>query len=199
MIRYSVGVFVVLAVISVSGIQFDLAPTGYKCLSEELPKNTRIQGRYQFRESPRFRGDIQVKGPDGAILFSEVNRIEGVFELTTNEGGQYDICFSNMALEDQVIMVEIKTGMEAQDYSQLAKSENLDLMDLSIRKVLDSVKNIKEELLYFKDRESAMRDTNESTNARVLWFSMGSVFILVSLGIWQIFYLKRFFRAKKLI
>lgn len=39
----------------------------------------------------------------------------------------------------------------------------------------------------------------ESTNTRVLYFSVFSMSCLVVLAIWQIFYLRRFFKAKKLI
>jgi len=39
----------------------------------------------------------------------------------------------------------------------------------------------------------------ESTNARVLWFSVLSMVILLVLGAWQLYYLKRFFQEKKLI
>jgi hypothetical protein len=47
--------------------------------------------------------------------------------------------------------------------------------------------------------EYSLRDTNESTNERVKWFSIFAVVVLVCSGIWQIFYLKKFFKSKKLI
>lgn len=39
----------------------------------------------------------------------------------------------------------------------------------------------------------------ESTNSRVLYFSVFSMACLVALAGWQIFYLKKFFQTKKLI
>jgi hypothetical protein len=39
----------------------------------------------------------------------------------------------------------------------------------------------------------------ESTNSRVLWFSIMSMVILVALGAWQLIYLRRFFQSKKMI
>ncbi|XP_067835339.1 transmembrane emp24 domain-containing protein 10-like, partial [Heptranchias perlo] len=39
----------------------------------------------------------------------------------------------------------------------------------------------------------------ESTSARVLYFSIFSMCCLVGLATWQVFYLRRFFKAKKLI
>ncbi|CAF1500010.1 unnamed protein product [Rotaria sordida] len=52
---------------------------------------------------------------------------------------------------------------------------------------------------YMKQREEEMRDTNESTNNKVLYFSIFSMHCLMSLAIWQVLYLRRYFKAKKLI
>ena len=50
-----------------------------------------------------------------------------------------------------------------------------------------------------KQREEEMRSTNESTNSKVLYFSVFSMGCLMSLAIWQVLYLRRYFKAKKLI
>lgn len=39
----------------------------------------------------------------------------------------------------------------------------------------------------------------ESTNERVKWFSIVSLVTLFGLGTWQILYLRRFFKRKRLI
>ena len=52
---------------------------------------------------------------------------------------------------------------------------------------------------YMKTREEEMRDTNESTNSRVLYFSIFSMCCLIGLATWQVLYLRKFFKAKKLI
>lgn len=41
--------------------------------------------------------------------------------------------------------------------------------------------------------------STESTNTRVLYFSIFSMCCLIGLATWQVFYLRRFFKAKKLI
>lgn len=51
-------------------------------------------------------------------------------------------------------------------------------------------------LVQFMSNSKAL---TESTNTRVLFFSIFSMFILVLLGTWQIFYLKKFFKSKKMI
>ena len=68
-----------------------------------------------------------------------------------------------------------------------------------MRKLEGVVKEIVDELNYLKKREARMRDTNESTNERVWWFSMLTMATLVALGIWQILYLRSYFKRKHLI
>ena len=52
---------------------------------------------------------------------------------------------------------------------------------------------------YLRAREQKLRDTNESTNERVKWFGYLTMLMLVSLGAWQVVYLRSYFRSKHLI
>ena len=78
-------------------------------------------------------------------------------------------------------------------------TESLSGLEVEMRKLEGVVKEIVDELNYLKRREARMRDTNESTNERVWWFSILTISTLVSLGIWQIIYLRQYFRRKHLI
>ncbi len=51
----------------------------------------------------------------------------------------------------------------------------------------------------FQYREERFRQTSESTNSRVLWWSLGQTGILLVMGAWQMRHLKSFFEAKKLV
>ena len=51
----------------------------------------------------------------------------------------------------------------------------------------------------FQYREERFRQTSESTNSRVLWWSLGQTCILIVMGAWQMRHLKTFFEAKKLV
>uniref|UniRef100_A0A8C6DEQ2 Transmembrane p24 trafficking protein 4 n=1 Tax=Moschus moschiferus TaxID=68415 RepID=A0A8C6DEQ2_MOSMO len=48
-------------------------------------------------------------------------------------------------------------------------------------------------------REERFRLISESTNQRVLWWSIAQTVILILTGIWQMRHLKSFFEAKKLV
>lgn len=50
------------------------------------------------------------------------------------------------------------------------------------------------EMDYLRTREQKLRDTNESTNNRVKWFGFSTTFLLIGLWVWQVLYLRAYFR-----
>lgn len=68
-----------------------------------------------------------------------------------------------------------------------------------MRRLEGVVKEVVDELTYLKRRETRLRDTNESTLNRVKWFSSMTACVLVVLGLWQIAYLRSYFKSKALI
>lgn len=50
-----------------------------------------------------------------------------------------------------------------------------------------------------QEREIAFRNTSESTNARVMWWSLVSIVLVVGSGLYQVAHLRSFFRKKKLV
>lgn len=58
----------------------------------------------------------------------------------------------------------------------------------------EMVTEIVSEMDYLRSREQKLRDTNESTNNRVKWFGLSTTFVLIVLWVWQILYLRAYFR-----
>lgn len=63
----------------------------------------------------------------------------------------------------------------------------------------EMVSEIVGEMDYLRTREQKLRDTNESTNNRVKWFGFCTTFILIVLWVWQILYLRAYFRFVPLL
>uniref|UniRef100_A0A7E4W2S2 GOLD domain-containing protein n=1 Tax=Panagrellus redivivus TaxID=6233 RepID=A0A7E4W2S2_PANRE len=61
------------------------------------------------------------------------------------------------------------------------------------------VDQITKEQNYQRYREERFRQTSESTNSRVLYWSITQVAVLILTGAWQMKHLKGFFEAKKLV
>jgi p24 family protein beta-1 len=58
------------------------------------------------------------------------------------------------------------------------------------------VAQVKDEQGYIVVRERTHRNTAESTNARVKWWSLFQIVILIAEGIFQVWWIKRFFEVR---
>ena len=97
------------------------------------------------------------------------------------------------------IELDIDIGADAKDWSAIQATEKLKPVETELRRVEEQVQEIVREMDYLRTREQKLRDTNESTNTRVKWFGIGTTGILVALWVWQILYLRAYFRSKHLI
>ena len=92
------------------------------------------------------------------------------------------------------IELDIDIGADAKDWSAIQAGERLKPTELELRRIEEVMAEVVKEMDYLKDREQKLRDTNESTNERVKWFAILTMIMLVSLGAWQVVYLRAYFR-----
>uniref|UniRef100_A0A6I8RL23 Transmembrane emp24-like trafficking protein 10 (yeast) n=1 Tax=Xenopus tropicalis TaxID=8364 RepID=A0A6I8RL23_XENTR len=191
----------------VQPISFSLPPNSRKCLREEIHKNVLVTGEYELSEAHNQAGFIRshlsflnITDSAGHILYSKEDASKGKFAFTTEEYDMFEVCFDSAGrVPDQMVNLIMKHGVEAKNYEEIAKVEKLKPLEVELRRLEDLSESIVNDFAYMKKREEEMRDTNESTNVRVLYFSIFSMCCLMGLATWQVFYLRRFFKAKKLI
>ena len=193
---------------TVHSISFTLPAEGTRCIKEETHKDTLVVGEFEITKIPPSHVvDLKVTDTKDQTLFSKESAETGKFAFTLDDYDMFNICFQSKStgggisrqVEDINVKVNVKRGVEAKSYGDLAKAEKLKPMELELKKLEDIAEAVVSDFAYMKSREKLMRDTNESTNSRVLWFSIFSMVVLLGLALWQVFYLKRFFKAKKLI
>lgn len=195
-----------------SALVFHIAIPEEQCLSEEVgAENVLVYARFNVTKIPvGVSVDIRVTSTeDGGKKFVEEHREtissakDGKFAFTSDASEEFKICFSSHGpaetKEHVEVAIDVRTGIDAKDYSTIAKQEHLSVLEVELKKLEDEVKQIIDEMVYMRNREEAMRNTNESTNARVLWFSVFSVAVLLSTAAWQVYHLKQYFKKKKLI
>ncbi|KAG6442517.1 hypothetical protein O3G_MSEX002413 [Manduca sexta] len=81
----------------------------------------------------------------------------------------------------------------------IGEAAKLKPVEMELKRLEDLSEAIVQDFTMMRKREEEMRDTNESTNNRVLFFSIFSMVCLLGLATWQVLYLRRYFKAKKLI
>ncbi|KAI4584158.1 hypothetical protein MJG53_007437 [Ovis ammon polii x Ovis aries] len=118
----------------------------------------------------------------------------GSFTFTSQAPGEHEVCLhlksSRFALfydGKLAIHLDMQLSEHTNDYAELAANDKLTLLHLRIQQLVE------------QRREEHFRQTRESTNQRVLWWSILQTLILVATGTWQMQCLKSFFKAKKLV
>lgn len=64
-----------------------------------------------------------------------------------------------------------------------------------VRRLSEALAQVKDEQSYIVVRERVHRNTAESTNSRVKWWSIFQLAVLIAEGIFQVWWLKRFFEV----
>jgi len=129
---------------------------------------------------------------------------EGKFAFTTDKDDIFEICFisrvpSNVRGSRQEVFLATKHGVEAKNYENLGDAAKLKPLEVELKRLEDMSESIVQDFAFMRRREEEMRDTNESTNSRVLYFSIFSMCCLLGLATWQVLYLRKYFKSKKLI
>ncbi|NWZ94402.1 TMEDA protein, partial [Nesospiza acunhae] len=185
-------------------ISFQLPGKARKCLREEIHRDTLVTGDKVLCFLPSLFL-LQITDSAGHILYAKEDASKGKFAFTTEDYDMFEACFESKLpvgtgrMPDQLVTLDMKHGVEAKNYEEIAKVEKLKPLEVELRRLEDLSESIVNDFAYMKKREEEMRDTNESTNTRVLYFSVFSMCCLIGLATWQVFYLRRFFKAKKLI
>ncbi|EDV21741.1 uncharacterized protein TRIADDRAFT_6732, partial [Trichoplax adhaerens] len=182
-------------------ISFRLLANSKRCLLDTAQKNELVTGEYSISETPLLKTHIKVTDSKKDVLYKNDGTKQGKFAITLDHPSSFEVCFKSHLPpgSGHDITYVIKRGVEAKNYEQVKEAEKLKPMELELRRLHDLSQELVEDFVYMRNREEEMRDTNESTHARVLYFSLFSMCCLLVLASWQLYYLRRYFKAKKLI
>lgn len=187
-----------------SGLMFNLEANGRKCLKEEIHKGVLVTGEYEISEVPGQQVDLMVIDTKGQHFVNRENTDKGKFAFTTDDYDVFEICFisrvpANMRGSRHEVFLQTKHGVEAKNYEGIGDAAKLKPLEVELKRLEDLSESIVQDFAYMRQREEEMRDTNESTNSRVLYFSIFSMCCLLGLATWQVLYLRKYFKSKKLI
>ncbi|XP_050530590.1 transmembrane emp24 domain-containing protein bai-like [Daktulosphaira vitifoliae] len=188
----------------VYGIRWHMKPNTEKCLKEELRQNVLVKGEYEVAPVEGQKIDYIVRDSKNHILSQKEDITTGKFTFSVENYDMFEICFISKVTGNhrgfvQEVYLDIKTGVEAKNYEGIAEASKLKPLELDLKRLEDMSQSIVLDFEDMKKRADEMRNTNESTNKRVFYFGMLSMICLIGFATWQIFYLKRYFKAKRLI
>ncbi|PKA59444.1 Transmembrane emp24 domain-containing protein p24delta9 [Apostasia shenzhenica] len=192
-----------------AALRFDLQSGQTKCISEDIKVNAMVVGKYSvvnpFENQPipdSHKITVRVSSPHGNSIHYADHVDSGDFAFTSSEAGDYLTCFWTLDHKPTAtITVEFdwRTGVAAKDWTNVAKKGQIDVMELELKKLEDTVKSIHDEMFYLREREVEMQDMNKATNSKMAWLSFLSLIVCLSVAGLQLWHLKTYFERKKLL
>ncbi|KAK9063602.1 hypothetical protein SSX86_017473 [Deinandra increscens subsp. villosa] len=203
--------FAILSFLSTiaQSFRFEIESGHAKCISEDIKSNSISVGHYAIvnpdEQQPlpeSHKLTLRVTCEHGKSHHYADNVQSGQFRFKVVEGGEYVACFLPVDHHPTIkLYVEFdwRYGLDAKDWSNVAKKGSIDAMQLELKKLEDTVTSIHEEMFYLREREQDMQKLNIKTNSRMALLSLLSLFVCLSVTGLQVWHLKSFFEKKKLI
>jgi len=156
-------------------------------------------------------------------LFTKEDPKQGSFAFTTHEDGMYSFCFTNnikpgwemahfqqpeenaapsvMTLKEihKTVSLKVWIGPEAKDFSEIAKLENLKPLELELLRIEDASSRMKDAFGNQREGAENINLLNEGVSSKFGWLSIVSFFTLFGSVVWQLWFLKKFLKQKKVI
>ncbi|XP_071735087.1 transmembrane emp24 domain-containing protein p24delta9-like [Rutidosis leptorrhynchoides] len=192
----------------VKGMRFDLKTGATKCITEDIKLNAMTVGKYSIVNSAEGllseedRVTVRVTSPLGNNYHYADRKDSGNFAFTAGEAGDYMACFwATKQSPDKTLSIDFdwKSGLAAKDWSKVAKKGKVEMMELELKKLYDTVVTVHEEMFNLREREEMMQHLIRSTNSKMATFGFFSLVICLSVAALQLWHLKAFFERKKLI
>ena len=205
-----------LAAPRLESLNFQVEPKSEDCLYQDIEVSSKVKTNVLVTRGGKLDIKYRVTGPDNIVLhekmvFSNVNDETGQvthnimkkhFDFVAHQSGEYAFCFNNQMsrwtakVVDMEFIVEPNTDTDgAIADAEPGKPSPVGGMEKRVAyldRMLDKVINAQ---IYHRKREEANRDTAESNNSRVMWFSLLEACVLVGASAMQLYVVRTWFPA----
>ncbi|XP_055596540.1 transmembrane emp24 domain-containing protein 2 [Uranotaenia lowii] len=174
-----------------------------ECFFDRAESGTKLGLMFETIEGGFLDIEVRITGPDQKVIYQGEKESSGKYTFSAYETGIYHYCFSNKmsTLTPKVVMFSMEIG-EAPKGTIGAANEgeagHTKLEDM-IKELSGTLTGIKHEQDYMHVRDRIHRQINESTNSRVVMWSVFEALVLVVMTVGQVYYLKRFFEVKRVV
>ncbi|XP_060562614.1 transmembrane emp24 domain-containing protein 1-like [Ruditapes philippinarum] len=183
-----------------------------ECFYQNVRKPMDVEVEYQVIDGGDLDINFFVQSPDGRVLISEHRKTDNFHKVEIPEAGDMKVCLDNTFshFASKIVFFELISddedqvgdGDEAADWDG-AKDEIHELMDMTIEELksmldkmgqnLDKSRNLQTVLKMFEARD---RNIVESNFDRVNFLSCVQLFIMLSVGLVQVFLIRSLFEDK---
>ncbi|KAH7407878.1 emp24/gp25L/p24 family/GOLD-domain-containing protein [Cadophora sp. MPI-SDFR-AT-0126] len=207
--------------VPVQSLYFYIEGTTPKCFFEELPKDTLVVGHYSAEEFDEDRKTWSKHDQLNILItvdevFDNDHRVvnqkgsaSGRFTFSAADSGDHKICFtpSSTAVNNGWLSgltplggVRLTLDLAIGETSQIESTDKGKIQDI-VKRVKDlngRLQDIRREQVFQREREAEFRDQSETTNARVVRWTLVQLVVLGITCAWQLSHLRSFFIKQKL-
>jgi len=171
---------------------------GRECFHEQLHKDDRMTVSFQvgdreFGSAGNLDIDFWIDNPMGIKQIHERATSNGDHSIIAKHDGKFQYCFGNEYWSAS--SKEVSFNVHGIVYVPEAEVPS-DPLEAEVRQLSELLAQVKDEQSYIVVRERIHRNTAESTNSRVKWWSALQLGVLIGQGVFQVWWLKRFFEVK---
>ncbi|XP_021360862.1 transmembrane emp24 domain-containing protein 7-like isoform X1 [Mizuhopecten yessoensis] len=183
-------------------LTFELPDNAKQCFYEHIDKGVESTLEFQVITGGQYDVDMELTAPNKQVLYKDVKKQYDSFTWTPDQKGIYQFCFSNefSTFSHKVVYFDLQIGDEKPLFDADSGSKHhtaMTLMESASEDIHDALNDVVEVQTHFRLREAQGRVYAENLNERVFYWSLGEFFIIMSIGISQVFILKGFFTDKK--
>ncbi|RQM05541.1 hypothetical protein DH86_00001572, partial [Scytalidium sp. 3C] len=191
-----------------------------KCFFEELPRDTLVVGHYSaevYNDQRRVwekPDSLQIQITVDEVFDNDhrvVNQrgpASGRFTFTAADSGDHRICVTPSSNQGSGWLsgglpqggVKLSLDLAIGETSEIESADKGKIEDI-VKKVKDlnaRLNDIRREQVFQREREAEFRDQSESTNSRVVKWTLMQLFVLAITCAWQLSHLRSFFIKQKL-
>lgn len=144
----------------------------------------------------QLKADFLIIDPRNRIELSLHSVDHGDETVKATVDGKYQYCFSN----EKSSRADLDVSFNVHGVIYFDSSDpNADSLDYSILRLKQLTSDVKAEQNYLVIRERTHRNTAESTNSRVKWWSLFQIVVVALNCLFQIYYLRRFFEVRSVV
>ncbi|KAK2595233.1 p24 complex component [Conoideocrella luteorostrata] len=174
---------------------------GIECFHESLHRDDKMTVTFQtgdreFGSAGNLDIDFWILNPSGGYEINERSVSTGDHSFTAHNDGKYTYCFGNQHWGANT--KEVSFNVHGVVYVSESDMPS-DPIESEVRKLTDLLAQVKDEQQYIVMRERTHRNTAESTNARVKWWNLFVLGVVVGESLFQVWWLRRFFEVKRVV
>ncbi|PWZ02338.1 supernatant protein factor, C-terminal domain-containing protein [Testicularia cyperi] len=173
----------------------ELLPHDKECFFEDLHNGDQMTLTYQVGGGGHLDIDVSLTDPKLRALFEQKRKDTGTYSFTAQDDGRYTYCFSNefSTVSDKTVSFNVHGIIYVPDEGEMLPIER------EIRDLAAGLQAVKDEQEYLVIRERVHRNTAESTNTRVKWWSIIQGAILIGVCSCQVYFVKRHFEVRRVV